>query len=109
MKTSHSNITQIQDSGTNKTVICLRPDAQSRCTLRASELHGSPCGSHLTLDDMGKCQFNENWLFNQDFAAWLKPVRGTVYVVMGQITERAFVNLAIKKLTALKGICVINA
>ncbi len=46
-------------------------------TLRADALY--LCSCHFTLDNMGKCKFNENWLSNQHFSAWLKLVPGNVY------------------------------
>uniref|UniRef100_A0A3Q2PNP8 deoxyhypusine synthase n=1 Tax=Fundulus heteroclitus TaxID=8078 RepID=A0A3Q2PNP8_FUNHE len=39
---------------------------------------------------MGKCKFNENWLFSQEFSPWLKPVPGNIYEARCILCRKSF-------------------
>lgn len=41
-------------------------------------------------DQMGKCKFNENWLFNQNFSTWLRPVPANMYVARCSLCKKFF-------------------
>ncbi|XP_007541023.1 acetyl-CoA acetyltransferase, mitochondrial isoform X1 [Poecilia latipinna] len=42
------------------------------------------------LDQMGKCKFNENWLFIQNFSTWLRPVPANMYVARCILCKKFF-------------------
>ena len=73
------------ESGTNKTFVC-GCDSRSRCTsFRQQQQH-----EQQSARIMGKCKFNEIWLSNKDFSAWLKLVPGNLYEARCILCKKCF-------------------